>query len=350
MKLIYQKLKEGIFITIQRKNPKHVVFDKSLIEKLGAILFSNPLIKNFRKLEIVLLDQEDGKEIGYVLISDIEKGINRIYLHESTKGIGDLEGTLSHELSHIFHIRNNNVISIIAKNKNKIYRAWKSLRDSNKSFEGFNKNNREYWLDLRVALLDLLNYIIFEGIAEFWKLINLNKIDYTKASVIEYYNGVCIKQANRINIWLDSSYELLEEMIEESSTTKQKCNVCSSFMKPNFSEGITSCSICRVKIHDKSKNYKEKAQFFEKTLDDLPLIGYILGPHIYHVILVMFEGITFEQLAKIKYNKLLHLYEDAMHMIGLLPVFSIKHTDAIVIYPKHVAKIHQLRRRAKKVN
>lgn len=386
MKLIYEKVHNGTHIEVYRKNPNQEIFPIGIISNICEKLFLNVVVKYFRKIEIILLSNStsgDFKEImdsavgnrafGKVIISDIKQNMSRIYIYEDAiwsyyynlireernqsspedKDIvlikliklveKNTERTILHELMHIWHLRQNNAQHLIERNKRCVEKAWdKVLQDKETII--LKAGGLLIYRELRIILLDLLLFINDEGVAVYWEKFSQFKMDSTRESVIAYYTRYGLGEAHKLH---DILFNLCEYLSKSDNLKEVKCPDCLSIVVPNYRNGEAKCPTCNKKFA-KDDKISDFITYFVEFVKEIPQFGYTIGPHIYHAIIVMFEDMNLTKLAKMRYDKILLLYEDAMHMIGLVPLISIKHDNAIVSYPQFIAVLHSLRKRAMK--
>ena len=378
MKLVYEVVHEGTHVQVYHKKPKYsLVVD--LIEAIITRVITNPIIRHFREINIIIKLEDEFKggindglgavwdsKLGYVRKNEIEAGHNVVWINEGVMissfyhGLGISETpifnsnaekkafekkrddslldkmvqTLIHEITHLWQLRINETSELVNKNKKRINETFFNLIRSGKEFIMEDFDIIKVWRHIRVELLMLIDGIVAEGIANYVSFLHVGKLTFSKESLLSYHEFVALKSADDLKLKLDNLFEDIGNYLTKAKGIRFCGNCGSKYMVDyQHKDDEVRCRTCGsvvYVIHPKDRI--NPAQKFKNIIDGAHDYSYEIGPHIYQTILVMFEDVTLEDLAKYNYRKILHLYEKAAHMAGFIPVFSLSGGHALINY------------------
>jgi hypothetical protein len=337
---------QGVTINVFTEQKQVLGLNTHDIEEILSKLPSSTL-DHFRSFQIIFLEDKhfqetltSGKKIrfannlsAFVNTDEIKEGLHKIYVRidfiifnllTEPKSLTQLSTNSSlnkqlkekllddiiHELTHLWHLRINNIKDIAEKNKSRIYHAEKKIISS------FDSLSHELflgkWMSLRIKIIEIIEFIIVEGIADFVKLFENNTYVFSEQSVKKSHK-LAYSEAEDLDFTLRNFYAYFESILKELSSKK--------ISPEDFEKNISILF----------KKYMN-----EKIIHSLKQYGYIIGPHIYHLLLYDNKDMSLEKLAKEKPHTLLKLYVKACKHNGLKPLVSFNDDAAVFCYGVHV--------------
>jgi len=241
--------------------------------------------------------------------------INQIPNHEFINLIkhifsNNIKGCIIHEVTHLVHFNNNNILKIKEKYENKIYSLYIHNYFDNADF--FEDDLFCTIKDIRQLLMRLMTGIIMEGIASFSDC----SVNYDISFSEKYFNDLI----GRIKKY-DEFKQKLEDFFKEIFELYDKKN--------NFSND------------EFKKSVSEKLLVFKNYLKKKKII-YIFGFFIVYTILYFEKDINFNDLIKMRHSKVFHLYESLAKKHHLPLVFSYRNNDAYFSYFPTMKKVINL--------
>jgi len=357
----YEKLGESAIdrrrLIAFHNNPKTSFLMKfNLLNNLLSAMQSQQIMRKFRKVNLVFLvnnkfsnNFQDGlvearneSTLGYVKSTETKRGINMIYINEDTiyaqlldetqptniRFLQSLLDTITHEATHLWQLRLTEMKELSMKNQKRIYSAIDRLIKK-KDFAPY-EIMITIWADFRKGLLYLYDFILTEGIADYCANVANGSFEFSELSVRNSY-AAAYKYASELNKTLGSLYRRYINTYKAFVQTDPK-----TFHWDAISE----------ETKKKARKYVQEQLDVYLSYDNLDTIknhGYLLGAHVFHLILYLNENLSLEEIATYRTNKLLTLYEESCRRIGWIPAVSISESG-VFSFNKHIAFLTTLRK------